>query len=317
MTMLHPVKLAVLDDWEHQWQHSGRVAALRECFDVTIFDRPLDRASAARSLADTEVLILNRERTPVDEAFLDAVPALRTICNTGTGIAHVDRAAVERRGITILTAPGGSTISVAEHAIALILTILREIPRLDADVRAGGFERPIVADFADQTLGIAGTGAIGMQVLHVARAFGPRIVAWSRSLTDQRARELGIERAPTLIDLARTCSVLTLHLRVTPETRGLVDAEVLAAMPPGAVLINTSRAALIDRTALMERLKRGDLRVGLDVFDEEPPPPDDPIRQAPGVLTPHEAWMTPATWDRFIAVAIDVVLSAYGKAQPA
>lgn len=304
------MKVAILDDWEHRWSESPHLARLRERFDVAIADRALAPEEIGRFAAGADALILNRERTRLTAALLALLPALRVVASTGTGLSHIDRAAAAERKIPILTSPprAGSTPSVVEQTFALILAVLKQLPALDRAIREDRYERPIVGEMSSRTLGVAGLGKAGSGVVRVARAFGMPVVGWSRSLDDARAAELGIARARDLPSLAAACDVFTVHLASNAETRGIVDAATIAALRPGAVFVNTARAEVVDRAALLARIARGDLLVGLDVFDEEPIPPGDPIRRAPGALSPHLGWMTDGTWERFITGAIDGLL---------
>lgn len=311
---MNRVRLAVLDDWEHQWAHSPRVGALHDRFEVTIFPEALASGTLVESLAPFEVLVLNRERTPLDASLIAALPNLRVVANTGTGIPHIDRAALDARGIQIITTPGGTTAGVIEQTFALLLAIVKDVPALDASMRARepGWTRPVVGDLVGKRFGIAGPGSIGAATAQVARAFGMDVHAWGRNLTPDLAAARSLVYAPTLRHLAASVDVLSLHLRLTAETRGIVNADILGALRPGAILINTARAELVDEAALAEKLATSDLRVGLDVFTHEPPTAHDPIRQARGVLSPHVGWMTEATWDRFIASIIASLIDTNG-----
>ncbi|GAC1404128.1 MAG: D-2-hydroxyacid dehydrogenase family protein [Candidatus Velthaea sp.] len=266
-------KLAVLDDWETQWQRSPRTPELRARYDVTIFEPAIAKTALASTLAPFSHLVLNRERTALDAALIDALPDLRVVANTGTGVPHLDRAALEARSIRLLTTPGGSTAGVVEQTFALLLGVIKQIPELDAALRPGHdtWKRPVVGELAGKRFGIVGVGTIGTATGTLARAFGMHVASWSRSLTAQRAGELQFERAESLAALAARVDVISLHLRVTPETRNIVDARILAALPDGAILINTARAELVDEPALLREVASGRIRAGLDVFLREPP----------------------------------------------
>ncbi|TAM75683.1 D-2-hydroxyacid dehydrogenase family protein [bacterium] len=303
-------RIAILDDWEHRWADSSSTDRLRQHALVEIFDHHVEAAELTDRIYDVDILILNRERTALDAAALRALPNLRLIYNTGTGLPHLNTTAAQELGIQVFSSPGATAQSVAEHTFALMLAAFHRIPQLDADVRSGGFARPIIRDLGRKTLAVLGLGTIGTRVAHIGQAFGMDVVAWGPTLTGARAEAAGVRRAVSLVDLARQADIFSIHLRVVERTIGIVDATVIDALRPHTLLINTSRAKLVDRAALLQRLTRGDLQVGLDVFDEEPPALDDAIRSAPGVLTPHIAWMTDETWDRFIRSGIDAIESA-------
>jgi len=308
----------VLDDWEQVWEKSPRVDALRARTSLTISSAqvppadvqgPIGHSELGRLLHDAEILVLNRERTAVDERLLRLAPKLEAIFNTGTGINHVDRSAVAGHCITLHTTGGESWPSVVEQTFALMLGCIKRTVELDGAVRTGRFPQPLLGELYGARLGIAGMGQIGSRVAQVAQAFGMSVVVWSRSLTHQHAQGMGVTPVPSLVELAAASDVLTLHLRLTPNTTGIVGADVLGALRPGAVLINTARAALIDQAALSERLRREDLLVGLDVFPTEPMPAGDRLLVRPGTLSPHVGWMTHGTWDRFVAACVERILT--------
>ncbi|HYZ15597.1 MAG TPA: NAD(P)-dependent oxidoreductase, partial [Candidatus Acidoferrum sp.] len=252
--------------------------------------------------------MLNRERTALDAAVLRALPAVRLVCSTGTGLNHVDLDAARALGIEVVATGGGYEPAVVEQTFALLFGLLKRVPELDAEVRTGTFRRPILEEAHGRVMGIAGLGATGSRVAAAARAFGMRVLAWSPHLDDARAAEAGVERAQDLVDLARRSDVFSIHLRLRPESRGIVDAAVVDALRLGAILLNTARAELVDQAALRRRVAAGEIRVGLDVFDREPPSLDDPLLHGGGVLSPHVGWMTDGTWERFIEAGVETIL---------
>jgi phosphoglycerate dehydrogenase-like enzyme len=309
--------VVVLDDWEGRWAAYPALSTIRPLADVRIFaDRFLGLTDLAAAAGDATVLVLNRERTRVDAALLDALPHLRVIVNTGGGLNHVNRAAAEARGVRILTT-GGRSRAVAEQTFALMLAAVKHLPQLDRGIRVGRFAtRPLVGDLYGKRLGLAGLGTIGTHVARIAPAFGMHVTAWSPSLSDERAAELGAIRAPSLSALARASDVFSVHLRLVPETRGIVSAEVIAALPHGALFVNTARAELVDTEALLERAERGDLSVALDVFEDEPDI-DARYRMLPGALSPHVGWKSEGTWDEFVSLGVDRILEALASLEGA
>ena len=309
--------VAVLDDWEGRWAASPAVSALRAVADVRIFsDRFLGVADLSAAAGDARVLVLNRERTRVDSSLLAALPNLNAIVNTGSGLNHVNRAAVEARGIALLST-GGTSRAVAEQTFALMLAAVKQIPQLDRGVRYGRFAlRPLVGDLYGKRLGLVGLGRIGLQVARIARCFGMSVTAWSPHLRLSEAAELGLARADSLLELAGASDILSLHLRLTPETREIVSAQVVAALPEGAIFVNTARAELVDAEALIARAERGELSVALDVFEDEPDI-DPRYRSLPGVLSPHVGWKSAGTWDEFITAGIACIEEALTLPAPA
>lgn len=248
-------------------------------------------AVAARAGAIDAAAILSRQG-PVGAPAMDAAPNLRIIARHGVGVDDVDVAEAARRGILVTRSPGSNTRAVAEHTLALILALAKDLPRLSAGVASGRWRGAdtIVRDIHGLRLGLVGCGGIGQAVARLAGAFGMDVSAYTPS-----GRELpGIRRAPDLPALLASSDVLSLHLPLLPATRGLIGPAELALLPRGATLVNTSRGGLVNEAALLAALDSGHLSgAGLDVTAPEPPAPDDPLRRHPGViLTPHVAGVT-------------------------
>ncbi|MFO0581878.1 MAG: 3-phosphoglycerate dehydrogenase family protein [Anaeromyxobacter sp.] len=232
--------------------------------DVSVKDLP----EAAK---DASILVV-RSKQVTAEVFEKAA-ALSLVVRAGAGVNTIDVAAASRRGVFVTNCPGQNAIAVAELAIGLLLALDRRIPDNVERLRAGKWEKKKFSDaqgLFGRTLGVAGLGAIGKETVKRAQALGMRVVAWSRSLDDEGAKRLGVERAADLVALARAADYLSLHLPLKPETRGAVNAAVLGALKPGAGLINTARAEVVDQAALLEAAKAGKIRVATDVFPGEP-----------------------------------------------
>jgi len=232
--------------------------------DVSAKDLP----AAARSAS----ILVVRSKQVTGEVF-EGASALSLVVRAGAGVNTIDVAAASRRGVYVANCPGQNSIAVAELAVGLVLALDRRIPDNVAQLRAGRWDKKGFSEAQGvfgRTLGIAGLGSIGREVATRARALGMRVVGWSRSLTETDAKALGIERAPDLLSLARASDFLSLHFALTKDTRGLVSRDVLAAMRPGAALVNTARAEIVDQDALLEAVKAGRIRLGADVFAGEP-----------------------------------------------
>ncbi|WP_242395691.1 3-phosphoglycerate dehydrogenase family protein [Anaeromyxobacter oryzisoli] len=249
-------------------------------------------AELPSAAADASILVVRSKQ--VSAEVFDAAPALSLVVRAGAGVNTIDVAAASQRGVYVASCPGQNAIAVAELAIGLLLALDRRIPDNVAELRAGRWDKRRFSEAAGlhgRALGLAGLGAIGREVATRALAFGMRVVAWSRSLTDARAKALGVERAPALVALAREVDALSLHLPSTSETRGVVSREVLLALRPGALLVNTARAELVDQDALLELVRAGRLRLGTDVFAGEPEKGRAEFRselaQLPGVYGTH------------------------------
>ncbi|GBD31678.1 D-3-phosphoglycerate dehydrogenase [bacterium HR33] len=264
---------------------------------VEVFRNKRDLPGALR---DAHALVV-RSETRVTRELLEAAPELKVVARAGIGVDNIDVEAATWRGIAVLNAPAGNTVSAAEHAIGLLLALVRRIPWADRSMRCGEWDRQRFQgiELRGKTLGIVGLGRIGAHVATLARGFGMRLLAHDPHITEARARELGAELV-SLEELLQRADVVTLHLPLTPETRNLLDAKRLALMKPTAVLINAARGGLVDEQALLEALEKGKLAgAALDVFETEPLPPDSPLRKAERViLTPHLAGSTVEAQER-------------------
>ncbi len=231
---------------------------------VSVADLP----AAAR---EARILVV-RGKQVTGEVFAGA-QALSLVVRAGAGVNTIDVPAASRRGVYVANCPGQNSIAVAELAIGLLVALDRRIPDNVAMLRAGKWDKKGFSEaegLFGRTLGVAGTGSIGREVIVRAHALGMPVVAWSRSLDAARAKKLGVEAVPDLLTLARRSDVLSLHLPLSKETRGAVSREVLEALRPGAILINTARAEVVDQAALLEVARAGRIRVGTDVFPGEP-----------------------------------------------
>jgi len=260
---------------------------------VTVYEtKAADTVELIRRTADNEIVII--ANTPYPSAVIEAAPHLRMIAVAFTGIDHVGLDACRKRGITVCNAAGYSTPAVAELAIGLTIALLRSVCSGDADVRGGKtFSSPIGTEIFGKTVGIIGTGAIGLLTAKLFLAFGAKVIAYSRSERAEAAA-MGISYLP-LTDVLRQADIVSLHVPATAETKRLIGKAELALMKPGALLINTARGAVVDNDALAAALENGTIAgAGIDVFDMEPPiPAEYPLRAAPHtILTPHIAYST-------------------------
>jgi D-3-phosphoglycerate dehydrogenase len=217
--------------------------------------------------------ILIVRSTKVTEEMMDACERLSLIVRAGAGYDTIDVAAASKRGIFVANCPNKNSIAVAELAWALILSCDRKVPDQVIDLRNGKWDKKSYAKakgIYGRTLGIVGLGGIGNEVITRGKAFGMNIIAWSRSLTDEKAADLGINRCDSLLNLAKMADIVTIHLSSTPETENIIDESFLDAMQDGATLINTSRGKVVDEKALNKAMQEKNLTVGLDVYQNEP-----------------------------------------------
>ncbi|MBW3535541.1 MAG: phosphoglycerate dehydrogenase [Gemmatimonadetes bacterium] len=234
--------------------------------------------------------LIVRSATQVDRDLLDGAPELRVVGRAGVGVDNIDLAAATERGVAVLNAPAGNTVSAAELTLALILATVRKVAEADRSVRSGEWVRSRFGgiELRGKTLGLVGAGRIGSEVGRRARAFGMDVVAHDPYLTDERADDLGFERV-SFEEVLERSDVVSLHVPLTAQTRGLLDARTLRTMKPSAFLVNVARGGVVDEAALVEALEEGVIAgAALDVFEEEPLQEDSPLRRAPNlVLTPH------------------------------
>jgi phosphoglycerate dehydrogenase-like enzyme len=300
------MRVAVLDDTHGAYEHTEGIRRLRERAEVRIFTGPFGEPSTLRGF---DALIANRERTRFTRSLLEQLPDLRVIAQTGNHAYHIDLAAAAQRDVIIAKAAGGFSTGAAELAIGLAISLMRGIPAADAAVKHGEWRTPLTRVLHAKTFGVIGLGHIGRHVAKIANAFEMRVLAWSPRLTDKAALAAGAERCE-LDDLLRESDVISIHLTLSPESRGLLNAPRIGLMKSTACLINTARGPIVDETALVAVLAEGRIAgAGLDVFDNEPLPVGHPLTKLPNViLTPHLGWPTDEAYERFADAAADVLI---------
>jgi D-3-phosphoglycerate dehydrogenase len=250
--------------------------------------------------------LIVRSATTVDAALLDKAPELRVVGRAGVGIDNIDVAAASERGVAVMNSPGGNTISAAELTMALMLAAVRRVAEADRSIREGRWDRTALqgVELRGKTLGVIGAGRIGWEVAQRSRAFGMRVIVYDPYLALERVDEIH----PLLVSLDRlieTSDVITLHVPLNPETRGLIGEDALRRMKRSAFVLNVSRGGVVDEEALARALTEGQIAgAGLDVYEHEPLPPDSPLLHAPNlVLTPH---LGASTKEAQIQVALEV-----------
>ncbi len=288
------VRVAVLDDYLGLSLELVDWSAVSSRADITVFTESFaspDETVAA--LQGFDVVCCMRDRTPLSAETLAQLPGLKFITYQLRGNATLDWRAALAQGVQIANTSRTVFESTSELIWGLILAVVRRIPANDASIRAGGWQHSAGVGLAGKTLGIVGLGKLGRKVASYAQAFGMSVVAWSPHLTDELANEVGVRRVE-FDELLRTADIVTVHVALKPETRGLIGAREIALMNQNAYLINTSRGPIVTESALIAALKDGAIAgAGLDVFDREPLAADDPILSAPNtVLTPHIGFVT-------------------------
>ena len=268
--------------------------------DVTFFGAPLgDGDAVVDALEPFEVVCAMRERTSLPATVLERLPNLRLLVTTGMQNAAIAIAAAKGRGVTVSGTRGVPEATV-ELTWALILAAVRHVAEHDRGMREGRWQRDLGGDLAGRRLGVLGLGTNGSRVAAIGRAFGMEVVAWSANLTADAARDQGATRVERE-ELLATSDVVTIHLRLGDRTRGLIGAAELGRMKRDAVLVNTSRGPIVDEQALIDALRDGQIRTAaLDVYDEEPLPPDSPLPSLDNiVLSPHVGYVSEASMRRF------------------
>jgi len=292
------IHVAVLDDYQrraHQW---ADWSSLGEDVEVEFFAEPMQPDELVAELAPFQVLVLMRERTRFPEAVLAKLAQLQLVVTTGMRNASLDVAHLFSRGVVVSGTehdPGGAGVSsTIEVAWALILATAKRVTTEDRALREGRWQTDLPVNLSGATLGLLGLGRLGAQMVGPARAFGMEVIAWSQNLTAERAAETGAQLVSREQLFARS-DWLSIHLVLSERSRGLVGAAELAAMKPGATLINTSRGPIVDREALVDALRQGRITAGLDVYDHEPLSAGDPLTRVPGaVLLPHLGYVSEA-----------------------
>lgn len=308
------IKVAVLDDWQGVARSSTDWSPLEARAKVVFFANAFrDEADAAEKLAAFEIVLSMRERTPLPASLINRLPKLRMLGITGASNRSLDLAACTAKGIIVSNTTGNSyrEAATAELALGLLLAAARAIPAADANIRAGRFQEglPVGVSLAGKTMGIVGLGRLGSFMARYCQALAMQVLAWSPNLTAEKTLAAGVALV-SKDELFSRSDAVSIHLVLSPRSRGLVGATDLAKMKPGAILVNTSRGPIVDEAALVDAVRAGRIVAALDVFDREPLPPDHPLRSAPNtVMTPHLGYGVQETWKEFYQQSMENALS--------
>ncbi|MCM3628528.1 D-2-hydroxyacid dehydrogenase family protein [Paenibacillus glycanilyticus] len=295
------MKCAILDDYQNVALSMAEWSKLTDRLEVHAFNRHFeDREELVAAIEDCEIIVIMRERTPFRSDLLQRLPKLKLLVTTGMRNASIDLAAAAELGITVCGTRGGGE-GTTELTWALILGLARKLVLENEAVRGGGWQSTIGVDLKGKRLGLIGLGHIGSNVARIGQAFGMEVMAWSQNLTPDKAEAAGVQLASSKEELLESSDIVSIHLVLSDRTRGLIGAEELKRMRPTAFLVNTSRGPIVDREALIDALRRdGIAGAGLDVFEQEPLPQDDPFRLLSNVLaTPHIGYVTEAAYQGF------------------
>ncbi|MFL5068508.1 MAG: D-2-hydroxyacid dehydrogenase family protein [Xanthobacteraceae bacterium] len=300
-------RCAILDDYQNVALKMADWSPVAKDVDITVFNAPLgDKDKVIRALADFDIIVGMRERTPFPRGVIEALPKLRLLITTGARNASFDLQAAKDRNVVVCGTPsiGNPTAGIA---IGLMLELTRRIGFENARMKSGElWQTTIGLDLDGQTLGVIGLGKLGARVATIAKAFGMKVVAWSQNLTEEKCRALGADYA-SKEDLLRQADFITIHVVLSPRTRGLMGAKDLSLMKPTAYLINTSRGPIVEEAALVAALTEKRIAgAGLDVFDVEPLPLDHPLRRLDNVvITPHLGYVSVQNYRAYFAGVVE------------
>jgi phosphoglycerate dehydrogenase-like enzyme len=287
------MRLSILDDYQGVAFDMADWSPLQGRVEIVVEREPFaDEDAAARALANTEIVAAMRERTPFPRSLVERVPNLKLLNTTGMRNASFDLAALRDRGVVVCGTQGGG-LDTAELTWGLILGAARRIAEDHRSMREGLWQTRIGNRLEGKTLGVLGLGRLGSAVARVGLVFDMKVIAWSPNLTAERAAAVGVERVDKEA-LLRQSDVLSVHVVLSPRSRGLVGRNDIALMKKTAILVNTSRGPIVDVYAVIEALEAGRLGyAAFDVYDREPLPADHPLRRTPNVLlTPHIGYVT-------------------------
>ena len=306
------MQVAVLDDYQNAALTFAPWEQLRGTTITSFAEHLATDDAVADALASFEVIVAMRERTPFTRDRLNRLPKLRLLVTTGMANTSIDMSACSDNGV-VVAGTGVVRAATVELTWALILSTTRHICDEHISVREHGWQHTIGTHLDGLTLGVLGLGNIGSRVAQIGQAFGMNVLAWSENLDPERAREVGV-RAATKDELLAASDVITIHLRLSERTVGLIGAAELARMKPTSFLVNTSRGPIIDERALLTALATGRIAgAGLDVYDSEPLPLDHPLRSAPRVVTtPHIGYVSAQSYERFYGDAVEDIAAFIG-----
>jgi phosphoglycerate dehydrogenase-like enzyme len=304
------LRIAVLDDYQAIALKMADWSSLPSAVEVSVYsDHVSNDDTLIERLSDVEIIICMRERTPFPRSLLESLPNLKLLITTGMANASIDMDAAAALGI-VVSGTSGSGDTTGELTWGLILALARSIPQEDKLIRLGQWQTSLGSGLRGKTLGLLGLGRIGSQVAGYGNVFGMSVIAWSENLTRERATENGADLVSKAA-LLKNSDVVSIHLRLSERTRGLLGQQDLDLMKPTAYLVNTSRGPIVDEDALIKTLRQRKLAgAALDVFDEEPLRPDHPLLSLDNtVLTPHLGYVTKESYAIMYTQALEDVLA--------
>jgi D-3-phosphoglycerate dehydrogenase len=301
-------RCAILDDYQSVALKMADWSKVAGDLDIKVFSEPMAGPDAvAQALNGFEIVCAMRERTPFPRQLIEALPDLRLLVTTGMVNRAIDLDAAKARGVMVCGTPsfGNPTTGIAW---GLILELTRRIGHENARLKSGALWQSVVgADVEGLTLGVIGLGKLALRVSEVGRAFRMKVVAWSQNITPERAQAAGVEYAASKEEVLRQSDIVSIHIPLTPKSRGLIGASELALMKPTALLINTSRGPIVEEAALLAALRGNKIAgAGFDVYDVEPLPLEHPLRKLDNVvITPHLGYASQQNYRAYFAGVVD------------
>ena len=305
-------RIVVPDDYPSVFTGSAAETRLREIGDADIHtSNPQTSEELSQRVSGADGIINIRAFCKFDADFFSNCGGLKVLSIWGTGTDHVDLGAAENAGVIVSNTPGVAAVSVAEHTLALMMAAARQIPGNDSAMRAGDWPRGQMTQLHGKTLGLIGLGAIGRQTARIAAGVGMKLIAWTFHPDDDFAAEVGLEFVD-LNTLYERADVVSIHVRQSVDTIGMIGTEAFSRMGPDTILVNTARGPVVDEEALISALENGSLAAaGLDVFDQEPLPPNHPIGKLKNVvLSPHNAGITPEVTEAGLLMSVENIAAA-------
>jgi len=306
------MKIAVIDDYQDAFRRTAAAKKLAGHEFLVYTDTEKDPAKLAARLKDAEVLVLTQQRSKMPRAVIEKLSKLKMISQTGRNAYHIDIAACTEKGVLISAGGGGNPTPTAELAWGLIIAALRRIPQEAARLKNGQWQNSVGTGLAGKTLGIYAYGRIGSMVAKVGKAFDMRVVCWGREGSTAKAKAAGFEVAASREAFFAESDVISIHLPLNDGTRGIVTAEDLARMKTTALIVNTSRAPIIAKDALVNALKAGRPgRAAVDVYEDEPVMnASHPLIGMDNVVcTPHLGYVEEATYESYYGTAVEQILA--------
>lgn len=308
------IKIAILDDYAKVALQYADWSALDGKAEITVFERHLTEDEAAVALKPFDVLCTVRERMSLPRSLFERLPNLKLVTIIGLDLPNLDMAAATEHGVLVSHSNFANKLfanmvdATPELTWGLMIATVRHLSLESRRMHEGAWQSTVGVNLAGRTLGLLGLGRIGSRMAQYARVFGMPVIAWSQNLTDDKAKASSAERVEK-DDLFRRSDIVSIHVRLSDRTRGLVTARELALMKPGAYLINTSRGPIVVEADLLAALRAGKIAgAGLDVFDEEPPPREHPFRTMDNVtVAPHLGYVTRESLTAFYVDTLEAV----------